>query len=251
MKNYWTKSENQILIDSWNTESRDTILTRLPGRSWYACKTKAREVGIALNNYWTNQEIEIILKHYGSISNNDLVTMFPKRSKDAIVQKASQLGLLHNEVSRFWMKVNKDTGCFGNKRQSSQCWYWTGDISQDGYGRFYPKDKMILAHRYAYELANDCIPANLVCHHKCYTTYCVNPNHLEAVTIKYNVLDGNGICAQNKRKIYCKHGHPLFGDNLRISKDKERVCKKCARRRNKKYQTSRKLRIKHASSTHV
>lgn len=41
----------------------------------------------------------------------------------------------------------------------------------------------------------------------------------------------------NARKQYCKHGHPLFGDNLRINKNTTggimRVCRTCEAARSK------------------
>ena len=41
----------------------------------------------------------------------------------------------------------------------------------------------------------------------------------------------------NARKQYCKHGHPLFGDNLRLDNNgrggKQRVCRACEYERSK------------------
>ena len=39
----------------------------------------------------------------------------------------------------------------------------------------------------------------------------------------------------NARKTHCKHGHPLSGDNLRVT-PKQRVCLACARRRHAEHQ---------------
>jgi len=51
-----------------------------------------------------------------------------------------------------------------------------------------------------------------------------------------NTLDmvRNGI-HNHARKTHCKHGHPLSGDNLIVTK-KQRVCRACRHRRHKEYQ---------------
>lgn len=62
------------------------------------------------------------------------------------------------------------------------------------------------------------------------------PDHLEAVTPRENTMRGATPAATNTRLTHCKHGHPLSGGNLSISRDRngkfmQRVCKACARAR--------------------
>ena len=55
----------------------------------------------------------------------------------------------------------------------------------------------------------------------------MNPDHLEAVTGKENVLRGIGLSATNARKTHCKNGHELSGDNLYVVPDGSRSCRRC------------------------
>src|SRR5262249_23615223 len=84
--------------------------------------------------------------------------------------------------SRFWPKV----------RKTKTCWLWTDAIDSLGYARFphtsaEGKPVVHLAHRLAWELVRGPIPdgANLI--HLCGVRHCVNPDHLEVVTVKQNV----------------------------------------------------------------
>jgi hypothetical protein len=70
---------------------------------------------------------------------------------------------------RFWSKV-KILG-------PDDCWEWQGYIRPDGYGRFRIDDKMVLAHRVAYELAVGPIPEGKALCHKCDNRKCCNGNH--------------------------------------------------------------------------
>ena len=88
---------------------------------------------------------------------------------------------------------------------------------------------MGIAHRVAYEKAYGPIPEGLVIDHLCRNGLCVNPEHLEAVTRKENILRGEGACAQNARKTHCKRGHELIPENLIERSDGRRDCLLCDR----------------------
>ena len=80
--------------------------------------------------------------------------------------------------ARFWAKVDK----------TETCWLWTGGQSA-GYGRFGFKGRPNLgAHRFAYELLVGPIPPGLDLDHLCRVRNCVNPDHLEPVTRRENLL---------------------------------------------------------------
>jgi hypothetical protein len=97
---------------------------------------------------------------------------------------------------RFWDKVKK----------TDTCWLWTGGKDGAGYGAFGDGQER-LAHRLAYKDLKGPIPEGLQIDHLCCVRHCVNPDHLEAVTQKENILRGNGPCAQNARKQCCPRGH--------------------------------------------
>jgi len=78
---------------------------------------------------------------------------------------------------------------------SGECWKWSGARMPCGYGRFQvdtvkaggrKRPSGVLAHRYAYELFVGPIPAGLTIDHLCRNTSCVNPEHLEPVTLSEN-----------------------------------------------------------------
>ena len=66
------------------------------------------------------------------------------------------------------------------------CWIWTGGLHAHGYGTLSYKGETLIAHRVSYELHSGPIPNGLHIDHKCRIRECVNPNHLQAVTIREN-----------------------------------------------------------------
>lgn len=128
--------------------------------------------------------------------------------------------------TRFWSKVKK----------TKSCWEWTAATIRsrhgDLYGHFYVETEregsvMQLAHRVSYELAYGPIPEGLTADHLCRNTLCVRPDHLEVVTLKENILRGEGFSAINARKKHCLRGHPFSGSNLIVNVRGDRVCRIC------------------------
>jgi len=114
---------------------------------------------------------------------------------------------------RFWSKVEKTDGC----------WIWIAGIRTDGYGEFHPiRTKTVMAHRFSYELIKGNIPAGLTLDHLCRNRPCVNPDHLEPVTLTENVLRGAGIPANYARSTHCSKGH----ERVRGA-DGYRTCREC------------------------
>lgn len=126
-----------------------------------------------------------------------------------------------DDDSRFMSKVDTTAGC----------WVWRGDLTPDGYGRFWARGKNVAAHRWSYEHFVGPIPEGLQIDHLCCVRRCVNPAHLEAVTCRENLHRGDTLNARNARKTHCKHGHEFTEANTLINSDGERVCRACRRRR--------------------
>lgn len=73
---------------------------------------------------------------------------------------------------------------------SCGCWVWLGQQNRNGYGRFKRRGERIMAHKYFFQLYKGPIPEGLVLDHLCKVRACVNPNHLEPVTVQVNTLRG-------------------------------------------------------------
>ncbi|MDQ3747954.1 MAG: hypothetical protein M3367_02900 [Acidobacteriota bacterium] len=67
----------------------------------------------------------------------------------------------------------------------------------------------------------------LHCDHLCRVRHCVNPAHIEVVTLQENVLRGVGIPAVNFHKTHCKNGHVFDEVHTQIEKDGHRRCRIC------------------------
>lgn len=80
---------------------------------------------------------------------------------------------------RFWPKVSK----------GESCWLFTGGTKNLGYGLFWLEGKMVLAHRFSWELVNGQIPDGLCVLHQCDTRNCVRPDHLYLGTMADNCRD--------------------------------------------------------------
>lgn len=110
-----------------------------------------------------------------------------------------------------------------------ECWEWTGGRQHDGYGWVWTGARPGYAHRVVYEWLVGPVPEGLELDHLCRNRTCVNPDHLEPVTRRENILRGEGITAQQARQTHCKRGHPLSGDNL-YRHGGHRKCRACQRR---------------------
>ena len=114
-----------------------------------------------------------------------------------------------------------------NRPPTSECWYWCGKLRKNGYGFIYLDGRTLYAHRIAYEAFKEPLKPGLQIDHLCRIRSCVNPQHLEQVTRKENILRGVGATALNKRKTICKNGHPLNEKNTYIRPDGNRHCRRC------------------------
>lgn len=111
---------------------------------------------------------------------------------------------------------------------NSGCWLWSGQRTVEGYGQYSIGHKPVSAHRMIYALERGPIPGGLTLDHLCRVPCCVNPSHLEPVTLRENILRGYGPPAQRRRQTTCINGHALSGDNLYVWDQKGwRQCRAC------------------------
>ena len=123
-------------------------------------------------------------------------------------------------VPRFWS--------FVDVRSPAECWPWTGGRISSGYGSFSMAFGIhVLAHRLAYFLFYGPIPTGHHIDHVwargCRRRECVNPSHLEAVTV-----------AENNRRaraaqVTCRNGHPWTPETTYYQPNGNRRCRACAR----------------------
>lgn len=112
----------------------------------------------------------------------------------------------------------------------SGCWLWIAYIDQSprgGYGRFALNGRAERAHRVAYELYREKIPKGMTLDHLCRVRSCVNPDHLEIVSMNENRSRGISPSANYARRMYCNAGHSLVGNNAYMRPDGGRRCRKC------------------------
>lgn len=140
----------------------------------------------------------------------------------------------HPNVQRFWEKIDQPQGPEG-------CWLWTGTRDQAGYGQIRYDKRLYKAHRFGYELVIGPIPPDMTLDHLCGNQSCVNPAHLEPVTLAVNILRGNGPSAQNARRTHCGRGHEFTPANTRIDKRGKRLCRACNRENCRAFHLSRRL----------
>lgn len=121
------------------------------------------------------------------------------------------------------------------------CWVWQRAKDQLGYGHLRLRDnKTRRAHRHYYEQHVGPIPEGLELDHLCRNPSCVNPDHLEAVTHRENMLRGKGFAAENARKTHCPRGHAYDKENTHVDESGGRFCLACRKIRNDAAQLKRK-----------
>lgn len=130
---------------------------------------------------------------------------------------------------RFWSKVDA----------SGDCWLWVAGRTPNGYGKFKIAGQSLGAHRVAWRLLVGPIPDGLAIDHLCKVKRCVNPDHLEPVTPRSNVMRSSSWAARQAGQTHCKRGHPLSGPNLaRWGKRGHRFCRICHRERTRAWRAA-------------
>jgi hypothetical protein len=121
---------------------------------------------------------------------------------------------------------------------NSGCHEWNAGRKRSQYGRLWLNGRNVGSHRVAYEIAKGPIPEGMYLDHLCRNPCCCNPDHLEAVTPRENILRSpTAPPALNALKTHCPVGHLLEGDNLdaHALKNGRRACKECGRQKCRDY----------------
>ena len=126
--------------------------------------------------------------------------------------------------------------------RTDTCWLWMGATNSKGYGCWAVDGVSQLAHRVAYELMVRQIPEGLTIDHLCRNKLCVNPAHLEAVTLRENIARAY----EQDKPSHCPQGHEYSPENTylnpRPSGRVNRICRKCA------YQATKRNRAKNRAA---
>lgn len=187
-------------------------------------------------NSWSCEEDSLVREYYPIESWSKLLSLFPKRHRVTIAARAKKLkvrrkchGLNQSTMERFWNKVNKTSGIYGESGNfPSECWTWKASTHQ-GYAEFWDdkKKSMTHAHKFLYESINGPVLSHLELDHLCRIRHCVNPSHLEPVTPKENTLRGTGPTSINAKKTHCINGHLFDEKNTYVNEG--RNCRQCIR----------------------
>ena len=116
-------------------------------------------------------------------------------------------------LERFYNKVDK----------TQTCWNWTAGINYKGYSKFGYNGKTVYGHRFIYEQIIGPIAQGLQIDHLCRNRKCVNPEHLEAVTLAENLRRQHLEPNSNGMKTNCPKGH----EYTRTDSRGKRVCQTC------------------------
>ena len=85
-------------------------------------------------------------------------------------------------------------------QKDGDCWEWLC-VTRTGYGRFKVARRYVTAHRFAYELLVGPIPPDMTIDHVvCANRLCVNPEHMEVVTLGENTARSNRKRRGERRK---------------------------------------------------
>lgn len=129
-----------------------------------------------------------------------------------------------DQITRlFWVKINRAA--------PGGCWEWTGKTLPNSYGQITIAKKHIYSHRVSFEIHRGQIPDGLHIDHLCRNRTCCNPEHLEAVTCRENIMRSPiAPAAVNARKTQCDAGHEFTAENTGRGGG-GRYCRTCARKR--------------------
>ncbi len=137
-------------------------------------------------------------------------------------------------LRRIWVKMGTP----------KECWPWLGSLNTDGYPTCMPVaqsrkrlGKVFYPHRLMFHWFKHPLPNDLTIDHLCKNRRCLNPDHMEAVTIAENV--GRAV-----KRAYCKRGHPQTAKNRYTAPGSGQTrCKPCIKVRNKVTRSNKRAKM--------
>ncbi len=129
-------------------------------------------------------------------------------------------------LGRLQHVVDSATGCWLARRGV--------DKKHTGYASVWFQGRNHLAHRLSYQVNVGPIPEGLQLDHLCRRRECFNPEHLEPVTARENILRSPiAVATLNAAKTHCPQGHEYTPENVydvpASSPGRGRQCKACGR----------------------
>lgn len=122
-------------------------------------------------------------------------------------------------IDRIMARIGETPGSL-----DTPCWVTSYKANPNGYVQIYVDGRYPYVHRFMYEQQFGPIPVGLQLDHLCRVRGCCNPDHLEAVTQRENILRGVSTGALAVRLGKCKHGHSLDDAYARPGGRKCRTC---------------------------
>ena len=150
------------------------------------------------------------------------------------MKKRKYISVRRDPWIRIWQKIDP---C-----RTDGCWIWTGRLTQNGYSAFSGGGTKFYGHWLFVGQPLKGYHTDHVAAKGCHNRHCVNPDHLETVTPRENMMRG-GHYAKWISKTHCPAGHPYAGENLRISVKGDRLCRTCARDRMRVVRARRKAAL--------
>ena len=122
-----------------------------------------------------------------------------------------------------------------SERVESGCWLYQGSLDSGGYSCLRIGQRNDRGHRITWQAANGEIPEGKHIDHLCRIRSCVNPEHLEPVTVRENTFMRALWVGDLPKQTHCPNGHEMTPENIYHRPDNgSRQCRACIRNRSKK-----------------